>query len=85
MGFTGDQFDERIRKHNSIHKGFTGHTGDWKLVYQEEYKSKADAMAREKQKAYQKTHWFRTSRFIIGRVGGSTPSTPTKVYFLLFS
>ena len=49
VGSTGDQLQERIRKHNSNHKGFTGHTGDWKLVYQEEYKSKADAMAREKQ------------------------------------
>ena len=38
---------ERIRKHNSNHKGFTGKTGDWKLIYSEKYQSKADANNRE--------------------------------------
>jgi putative endonuclease len=49
IGFTADDIVERIRKHNSNHNGFTGNTGDWQLVYQEEFQSKADAMAREKQ------------------------------------
>ena len=40
---------ERIRKHNSNHKGFTGKTGDWKLMYMEKYQSKADAQNREKE------------------------------------
>ena len=49
IGFTGDQLSERIRKHNSNHKGFTGNLGDWQLVYQEEFTTKVDAAKREKQ------------------------------------
>jgi putative endonuclease len=49
VGFTGDKIEERIRKHNTNHKGFTGGVGDWELVYNEVFSSKAEAMAREKQ------------------------------------
>ena len=49
VGFTGDDFNERIRKHNSNHKGFTGKTGDWKLVYYEIFLGKEKAMQRELQ------------------------------------
>jgi putative endonuclease len=28
VGFTGDEIDERLRKHNSNHKGFTGKTAE---------------------------------------------------------
>jgi GIY-YIG catalytic domain len=40
IGHTGDDITERIRKHNSNHKGFTGKVGDWKLVYSENYPTK---------------------------------------------
>ena len=49
IGFTGDDLAERIRKHNSNHKGFTGNIGDWKIVYQEEFQTKLEAMKREKE------------------------------------
>src|SRR5947208_1973133 len=49
VGFTGDQIAERIRKHNTNHSGFTGKIGDWELVHLEEFNSKEEAMAREKQ------------------------------------
>ena len=49
VGFTGDDLNERIRKHNSNHKGFTGKTGDWKLVYCETFLEKEKAMNRELQ------------------------------------
>ena len=49
VGFTGDELQERIRKHNSNHKGFTGGKGDWELKYFESYLTKAEAMEREKQ------------------------------------
>ncbi len=49
IGFTGDSLIERIRKHNSNHKGFTGNNGDWRLVYQEDFRYKPEAMKREKQ------------------------------------
>ncbi|MDX1938119.1 MAG: GIY-YIG nuclease family protein [Flavihumibacter sp.] len=48
IGFTGDDLNERIRKHNSNHKGFTGCTGDWSLVYSETYPTKELAYARER-------------------------------------
>ncbi|RUA29239.1 MAG: GIY-YIG nuclease family protein [Bacteroidetes bacterium] len=48
-GHTCDEISERIRKHNSNHKGFTGKTDDWKLVYNEEYPNKSDAQNRELQ------------------------------------
>ena len=49
IGFSGDDLAERIRKHNSNHKGFTGGIGDWKLKHSEIFLLKQDAMQREKQ------------------------------------
>lgn len=40
--------NERIRKHNSNHKGFTGGVGDWELHYYESFDMKTDALKREK-------------------------------------
>ncbi|MCB2221931.1 MAG: GIY-YIG nuclease family protein [Bacteroidetes bacterium] len=40
---------ERIRKHNSNHKGFTGKANDWQLLYKEEFETKSAAYARERQ------------------------------------
>ena len=39
----------RIKKHNSNHKGFTGKTNDWILVYSESFETKTQAYARERQ------------------------------------
>lgn len=48
VGFTSD-LEERIRKHNTNHKGFTGRdNGDWKLRWKEVYSSKSEAMFRER-------------------------------------
>ena len=41
--------EERLKKHNFRHKGFTGQTKDWKLVYSEEFQSKQLACLREQQ------------------------------------
>ena len=49
VGFSGDDLQERVRKHNSNHKGFTGGSGDWKLMYYEAFDIKTDAIKREKQ------------------------------------
>jgi len=40
---------ERLRKHNSKHSGFTGITNDWQIVYKENFTSKNEAYARERQ------------------------------------
>ena len=47
IGHTTDAIEERIRRHNSNHKGFTGHFRDWKLVYSESYFDKRLAYKRE--------------------------------------
>ena len=49
IGFTADNLQERIRKHNSNHKGFTGGVGDWELKYSELFNAKPEAMRREKE------------------------------------
>ena len=33
VGFTADDINERLRKHNSNHGGFTGKTGNWSFYY----------------------------------------------------
>jgi putative endonuclease len=49
VGATCDQLEERIRKHNTNHSGFTGKTKDWMLVYQEQFESYELALQQEKQ------------------------------------
>jgi len=49
IGHSGDDMNERLRKHNSNHKGFTGNTADWKIIYLEEYSTKEEAYARERE------------------------------------
>ncbi len=48
IGVTSN-LDERIRKHNSKHKGFTGRANDWCLVHKENYETKRDALVRERE------------------------------------
>jgi putative endonuclease len=49
IGFTGEELSERIRKHNSNHRGFTGRAGDWKVMFFETFNEKKLAMKREKE------------------------------------
>ena len=49
IGHTGDRLEERVRKHNSHHKGFTGGHGDWKVVYKESFTTKEEAYRRERE------------------------------------
>ncbi|MGM9474880.1 GIY-YIG nuclease family protein [Pedobacter sp. GSP4] len=39
---------ERLKKHNSNHSGFTGHTGDWCVVWYETFNNKREAIIKEK-------------------------------------
>jgi putative endonuclease len=48
IGHTCDEIQERLRKHNSNHKGFTGQQADWRLVFLESYPDKSRAYARER-------------------------------------
>jgi putative endonuclease len=49
IGHTTEPVNERLRKHNSNHDGYTGKFRDWKVVYTEEYPSKEMAYARERE------------------------------------
>ncbi len=40
---------ERLKKHNTNHKGFTGKADDWNVVYTETYSTKELAYTRERQ------------------------------------
>lgn len=48
IGSSSD-LENRLKKHNTNHSGFTGHTGDWKIVWTEVFKTKPEAQLREKQ------------------------------------
>jgi putative endonuclease len=49
VGHTGDNLLERLRKHNSNHKGYTGKLGDWQIAYKESFFTKKEAYARERE------------------------------------
>ena len=49
IGETSDYLEERLRRHNSNHKGFTGGALDWRLVYYEEFSDETTALKREKE------------------------------------
>lgn len=84
IGFTGDDLSERLRRHNSNHKGFTGKYHDWKIVYTEPFNLKSDAIKREAEIKSWKSR-LRIEKLIgsehpdfqVGRVGGSNPSIST--------
>ena len=48
VGHTSN-LDERLKKHNTNHKGFTGKVNDWAVVYIEIYSTKELAYARERE------------------------------------
>jgi len=49
IGHTTEPVEERLRKHNSDHKGFTGKVHDWRVVYHETFENKKIAYARERE------------------------------------
>jgi putative endonuclease len=48
IGHTCEPIEERLRKHNSNHRGFTGRNADWRVVYSERFTQKSDAHQRER-------------------------------------
>ena len=49
VGYTCDDLINRLAKHNSNHKGFTGKYTDWELVYSELFEDKKAAYKRERE------------------------------------
>ncbi|MCT8340205.1 GIY-YIG nuclease family protein [Flavobacteriaceae bacterium TK19130] len=58
IGHTAEKISERVRKHNSNHKGYTGKANDWELKYQEAFPSKKEAYSRERQIKAKKSRKF---------------------------
>ena len=48
VGYTSLDINERVRRHNSNHKGFTGRTNDWKIVWFTTFDNVSDAIRKEK-------------------------------------
>jgi len=70
---------ERLRKHNSDHKGFTGEVGDWKIAYTEMFPTKSVAYQRE----CEIKRW--KSRKVKGSLTGEPFLMPFNVYILYSS
>ena len=49
IGHSSEAMEERLRKHNSNHKGFTGKFDDWEVFYTEVFETKREAYQRELQ------------------------------------
>jgi len=49
IGSTCGDLYERIRKHNSNHKGYTGKVNDWELMHHEAFQDVSSARKREMQ------------------------------------
>jgi len=47
IGHTCEAINERLRKHNANHSGFTGKSNDWVIVYTEKFNDKSLAHKRE--------------------------------------
>ena len=86
VGHTGDRIEERLRKHNSNHMGYTGKVRDWEIVYAELYHLKEEAYRREREVKGWKSRikiknlvrkkyisWFRVFRFT--SEGSAVPET----------
>jgi len=49
IGHTGEPITERLRKHLSVHSGYTAKAKDWAVKYTKAYNSKEEAYARERE------------------------------------
>lgn len=49
VGSTRHDMDERLRRHNSNHKGYTGKVNDWRIVLVEEFPTYEAAHKRERE------------------------------------
>jgi putative endonuclease len=49
VGATQDELEQRIRRHNTNHKGFTGPANDWVLMHAEPFEIVELALRRERE------------------------------------
>ena len=68
IGHSGDDINERLRKHNSNHKGFTGKAPDWKILYTEDFSTKEEAYKRERE-----IKSWKSRKLILKLIGSAHP------------
>lgn len=66
---TCEELSERLRKHNTNHKGFTSKANDWKLVFTQEFNSKSEAYQFELKLKSWKSR-IRIEKLVRGASGG---------------
>ena len=49
IGYCGTSVADRLAKHLSNHKGYTGRAKDWIICYTESYSTRQEAYARERE------------------------------------
>jgi len=49
VGYTSTLLEERLRRHLSSHKGFTGRAKDWEIAYFESFENKTTTILREQE------------------------------------
>ncbi|AWG21586.1 excinuclease ABC subunit C [Flavobacterium faecale] len=49
VGYTSMELKERLRRHLSSHKGYTGRAKDWEVIYFESFDEKTSAILREQE------------------------------------
>ncbi|OGP76331.1 MAG: hypothetical protein A2W09_08145 [Deltaproteobacteria bacterium RBG_16_50_11] len=57
IGYTSD-LEERVERHNQGRSAFTRSKAPWKLIYQEFFSSKSEAMRRENERKRKKTRAY---------------------------
>ena len=68
IGSSSD-LEDRLRRHNSAHRGFTAIAQDWIIVYQEVFASNSEALKREKEIKSKKSR-----KYIEALISGSAGS-----------
>lgn len=58
VGHTDGDLQDRLRRHLSDHKGFTGKAKDWQIVWFSEFPNKAEAYAEERRIKARKSRAF---------------------------
>ena len=68
VGHTEGDLQERLRRHLSDHKGFTGKAKDWTIVWHRAFEDKKEAFAEERQIKSRKS-----KAYIVGLIQSQNP------------
>ncbi|MFW5645392.1 MAG: GIY-YIG nuclease family protein, partial [Bacteroidota bacterium] len=74
----------RLRRHNTSHKGFTGKSNDWEVVYTEKFSTKIEAYSREMEIKKKKSRKYienliRSAGFLLRFAAADRQSIPISI------